>query len=413
MSKVPIGFAMALTAFLYFSINNIPMQTMVQKALSGPNESTMVAIPLFILAGELMNLGGISDRLLAVSNSLFRHIRGGTGLVTVMTCMIFGGATGNAGAEVSAIGPIVIPEMKRQGYKGEFAAAIIGVGSELGPIIPPSVPMVICAALARISAGKMLLSGVIPGIIIGCGLLAVVYIICCKRRYPNVLQPRASLKEVGKSLADGIWSLLAPLVLIGGLVVGIFTPVEAGAVAVGYAIFVGAIIYKKLKIKDAIKVCYSTALQTSTVMILVGFANLYIYILTREKISIFVADVLSGYLHSPQMVLLIVLSFSIPLGMLLSATPSMMLLVPVLVPLSTRMNMDPVYFFSIVTMSTLIGSLTPPVATTLYIVSSMAESKPESAFVEMIPLLAVIYGTLILATLIPGIVTWIPNLAYS
>jgi tripartite ATP-independent transporter DctM subunit len=244
--KMPIGIAMALTGFFYFVINDISLATMVQKALSGANSFEMTAIPLFVLAGELMSEGGISKRLIAVCNSLLRHVTGGTGLATVLACMIFGGASGSVMAEICAIGPIVLPAMKREGYKPEFAAAVVGVSSELGPIIPPSITMVICASLAQLSVGKMLLSGLIPGVMIGIGLIIVVYIISKKRGYPNVKQPRAHLKEILFALKDGIWALLVPVVLIGGMITGVFTPTEAAGIAVLYALIVGFIIYKEL-----------------------------------------------------------------------------------------------------------------------------------------------------------------------
>jgi tripartite ATP-independent transporter DctM subunit len=410
--KVPIGFSMAVTGFFYFTMHGISLETLVQKALSGANSFEMTAIPLFVLAGDLMSGGGISKRLIAIGNAFVGHITGGTGLATVIACMVFGGASGSVMAEVCAIGPIVLPAMKNEGYKPEFAAAIVGVSSELGPIIPPSITMVICASLAQVSVGKMLLSGLIPGIMIGLGLMVVIFLISKKRGYPNVKKPRASFKELLLALRNGIWALLIPVVLIGGMLAGVFTPTEASAIAVLYAIIVGFFIYKELKIKEFLTACYKAAVQTSAIMIVIGFANLYTYMLTREQIGTFAATVLSGFLHSPEIVLLIIVAISIPMGMLLSTNPSLMLLVPILVPLAHQLGCDPVWFFSIVTIATLVGTLTPPVATSLYVCSSIAGTKPEKTFVAMVPLLAVIYTVLLVGIFVPGVLIWIPNMAY-
>lgn len=411
--KVPIAVSMGVTAVVYFLYLDIPMDTIVQKAFGGVNSFEMTAIPLFMLAGELMNYGGISDRLMRFAKAFLGHVRGGFGVATVFTCMVFGGAAGSTLAEIAAIGPITIPEMVKQGYKREFAAAIVGVTSELGPIIPPSVIMVIAASLAQVSVGKMLLSGLIPGLLIGIGLMIVVYIISVMRNYPTEKQDKASWITRWIETKGSFWAHMMNVILIGGMIVGIFTPTETAAVAVFYCLFIGMFVYKEMKLKDLYRVCYRTAVSSAGILFVIALSNLYAYMLTRERIGDFVATLLMGFAHSTLLVYLLMMIALIPLGMLLSSTPVVMLVVPVLVPLVKQLGVDPIHFFSIVTMTALIGTLTPPVAISLYLTSQIAGTKPEKTFWAMIPLIAVIYAVLILSVFIPGIITWIPNVAYK
>ena len=411
--KVPIAVSMGVTSVVYFLYLDIPMDTIVQKAFGGVNSFEMTAIPLFMFAGELMNYGGISDRLMKFANAFLGHVRGGFAVATVFTCMVFGGAAGSTLAEIAAIGPLTIPEMVRQGYKREFAAAIVGVSSELGPIIPPSVIMVIAASLAQVSVGKMLLSGVIPGLLIGVGLMIVVYVISVLRDYPTVKQERQGWLTRWLETKNSFWAHMMNVILIGGMIVGIFTPTETAAVAVFYCIIIGMYVYKELKWKDLYKVCYRTAVSSAGILIVIAMANLYAYMLTRERIGDLVATLLMGFAHSTLLVYFVMMLALIPLGMLLSSTPVVMLVVPVLVPLVRKLGVDPIHFFSIVTMTALIGTLTPPVAISLYLTSQIARTKPEQTFWAMVPLIMVIYAVLILSVFIPGILTWIPNYAYK
>jgi len=411
--KVPIAVSMGVTAIVYFQYIDVPMDTIVQKAFGGVNSFEMTAIPLFMLAGELMNSGGISKRIINFATAFLGHVRGGMGQATVLASMLFGGASGSTMAEIAAIGPITIPAMVKQGYKREFAAAIVGVSAELGPIIPPSIIMVITASLAQVSVGKMLLAGLIPGVMIGVGLMLVVYIISRIKGYPTNVQEKAPWSVRFKQTINSFWAVMMPVVLIGGMVSGIFTPTEAAAVAVLYGLIVGIFIYKELELKHLYRTCYRTVVSSAGILFVVALANIYSYLLTRERISNFVADLLMNYADSTYLVFAILICALIPLGMLLSSTPVIMSVVPALVPLSPQLGVDPVYFFSVLTLATLIGTLTPPVAISLYLTSQIADTKAEKTFYAMLPLIAVIYAVIILAVIFPGITTWIPNMAFK
>jgi tripartite ATP-independent transporter DctM subunit len=272
--------------------------------------------------------------------------------------------------------------------------------------------MVIAASLAQVSVGKMLLSGCGPGLLIGIGLMIVVYIISIMRDYPTVKQPKANWTTRWVETKASFWAHMINVVLIGGMIIGVFTPTETASVAVFYCLIVGLFVYKELKIRDLYRVCYKTVVSSAAILFVVALSNLYAYMLTREKIGDFVAMILMNFAHSTVLVYIVMMIVLIPLGMLLSSTPVVMLVVPVLVPLVKKLGVDPIHFFSIVTMTSLIGTLTPPVAISLYLTSQIAGTKPEKTFWAMVPLIGVIYAVLILCVLIPGIVTWIPNIAY-
>ena len=243
--------------------------------------------PLFMFSGELMNDGGLTPRMIRFANAFVGHFRGGLGMATVIVCMIFAGTCGSAVAEAAAIGALLIPAMVKQGYPKDLAAAITGAGSELGPIIPPSVPMIIAASISKVPVGKLFMGGMIPGILIGLSFIAVTGVIAWRQKIP--IFPKASLKERLLSIKEGIWAILAPAIIIGGMLGGIFTPTEAGAVATAYGFFVGFVVYRELKISSLPRICYKVLVSTATVMYVVALAKVYTFALTRERVPEVVA----------------------------------------------------------------------------------------------------------------------------
>lgn len=409
--QVPVGVAMGLVTLIFFIAQNIQIGTLIQQTLGGADSFVLTAIPLFILAGELMNSGGITNRLVRFSNSLFGHLKGGLAIVTVATCMIFAGVSGSTIAEVAAVGAIMIPAMIKQGYHKEYAAAITGVASELGPIIPPSIPMILTANLAGVSVGRMFLGGAVPGVIFGILLMIIAYIIAAKRGYP--VQKKVPFKEVIASFRDSIWALLMPVLMIGGIVGGVFTPTEAAGVAVLYGFIIGTFVYKELKLNELYKMTYNTLISTSTVMFVVAFANLYAFLLTREHIPEQAAGFLFSLSSNPVIVMLIIFAALTVLGMFMSSTPALMLSIPLMVPLVKAMHFDPVWFFVWATIVLLLGTLTPPVALSLYLTSSIAGVKPGKVFIEMLPFLGAMIAVMFLTAVFPPLITWLPNLVFG
>jgi len=292
-----------------------------------------------------------------------------------------------------------------------LAAAITGAASELGPIIPPSVPMIIAASLSKVSVSKLFMGGMIPGILIGLTFIVTTSILASREGIP--ILTKAKLGERIAGLKEGIWALLAPVIIIGGMLGGIFTPTEAAAVATAYGFFVGFAIYRELKISDLPRICYKVLISTSTVMYIVALAKVYTFALTRERLPDLAAGFLFNLSTSPMVIMLVILAFVIILGMFLSTTPALVLSIPLFIPFVAKMGFDPVWFYTFVTIALCMGTLTPPVALTLYLTSQMAETSPEKTFVRMTPYLICMTAILLLALLYPPILTWVPGLLKS
>lgn len=408
LCEIPIAVSMGLAGLIYFLVNGIPLGTFLQQTLAGADSFVLMAIPLFMFAGELMNEGGLTPRLIRLANAFVGHLPGGLGIATVIVCMVFAGTCGSAVAEAAAVGALLIPAMTRQGYPKDLAAAITGAASELGPIIPPSVPMIIAASLSKVSVSKLFMAGMIPGILIGLTFIATTTLLARREKIP--ILPKANLKERIDSLKGGIWAILAPVIIIGGMLGGFFTPTEAAAVATAYGLLVGFVIYKELKVAALPAICYRVLVSTSTVMYIVALANVYTFALTRERLPEGVANFLFGLSTSPLLIMLIILTFIILLGMFLSTTPALILSIPLFVPFLAKMGFDPIWFYSFVTIALCMGTLTPPVALTLYLTSQMAGTSPEKTFVRMFPYLVCMTAILLLALIYPPILTWVPSL---
>jgi C4-dicarboxylate transporter DctM subunit len=406
--EIPIAISMGLAGIIYFLVNDIPLGTFLQQTLAGADSFVLMAIPLFMFAGELMNEGGLTPRLVRLANAFVGHFRGGLGMATVIVCMVFAGTCGSAVAEAAAVGALLIPAMTRQGYPKDLAAAITGAASELGPIIPPSVPMIIAASLSKVSVSKLFMGGMIPGILIGLTFIGVTTILARRERIP--ILPKATFKERIDSVKTGIWAVLAPVIIIGGMLGGVFTPTEAAAVATAYGLFVGFVIYQELKVSALPRICYKVLISTSTVMYIVALAKVYTFALTRERLPELAANFLFNISPNATIIMLVILIFIIILGMFLSTTPALILSIPLFVPFVDKMGFDPIWFYTFVTIALCMGTLTPPVALTLYLTSQMAETSPEKTFVRMIPYLACMTAILILALFYTPILTWVPSL---
>jgi C4-dicarboxylate transporter DctM subunit len=406
--EVPIAIAMGMAGIVYFWVQGIPFGTFIQQSIAGADSFVLMAIPLFMLAGELMSAGGLTPRLIRMVNAFVGHLRGGLGVATVLVCMIFAGTCGSAVAEAAAVGALLIPAMVKQGYPRDLSAAILGASAELGPIIPPSVPMIIAASLSKVSVGKLFMAGMIPGILIGLSFILTTVFLARREGIPVL--PKADFRERTRSLQDGIWALIAPVIIIGGMLGGFFTPTEAGAIAVLYGLGVGFFIYGELRLRDLPRICYKVLTATATVMYIVGLAKVYSFALTRERFPELVANFLFGLSALPFLILLIILVFCLVLGMFLSTTPALVLSIPLFVPFVEKMGFDPIWFFAFVTIALCMGTLTPPVALTLYLTSQMAEVSAERTFLRMIPYFICMIVILIASLLYPPIISWVPSL---
>jgi tripartite ATP-independent transporter DctM subunit len=279
--RFPIAFALGLACLAYLLAKGIPLVVVPMKMYSGIDVFVLLSVPGFILAGNLMNQGGLTAKIITFCNHLFGHIRGGLALANVGTSMLFAGISGTAISDTASIGAVMIPAMKKEGYDGAFASAITAVSSTVGPIIPPSVPMIIAATLSGISVGKLFLAGVIPGLLLGLGMMVTAYIIARKRGYPK--RERSSLRQIGKGFIDTFWALLMTVIILYGIIGGLFTPTEASIVAVIYALVIGLFVYRKLTFKRILVVVIDSMKVSASLMVIIGFANLFGWILITER----------------------------------------------------------------------------------------------------------------------------------
>lgn len=409
VAAIPIAYAIGMSATIGVMLtNNIPTVVVPQRMFTMLDSFSLLAIPFFILAGNLMDRGGISKKLVNLASSMVGHIRGGLGMVAVISCMLFGAISGSGAAATAAIGSILIPAMKRENYDVEFSGAISSVSGPLGIIIPPSVVMVIYATTANVSVGDMFLAGYIPGIIISIGLIFTVYFIAIKNDYPAGEKP--SLKKFIISLKESIWALIMIVIIMGGILSGLFTATEAACVSVVYSLIVGLFIYKDLKISDLPGIFYESSLTTAGVMFCVATTNILAWFMTHQQIPITVSRLLTSSISSKFVLLLMINIIFLILGTILDSTPAIILSVPILLPIAQSVGVDPVHFGMIATVNLAIGQSTPPVGLTLFVGSSIAGVKLHDMMKYLIPFWIASIVVLMLITYIPEISMFLPGL---
>ncbi|MCP3027856.1 TRAP transporter large permease [Halobacillus sp. A5] len=406
--SVPIAFSLGMSSLIYLLLADIPLNVIPQKMFGGINSFTLLCIPGFILAGNLMNAGGITDRIINFTNNIVGHIRGGLGLANVGSSMGFAGISGTALADTASIGSVMIPAMKKEGYDSAFAVAVTSSSSTIGPIIPPSLPMIILGTLATVSIGDLFLAGTIPGILLGISLMILTYIISKKRKYPK--GERQHLSVVIKSFSGAFWALMMTVVILFGILSGLFTPTEASIVAVVYALIVGLLVYRDLKLKMIPKVFLDSMVSTAGIMVLVGFANLFGWILVSEQIPQLVADGILSLSENPIVVILLLNLLLLFVGTFMETIAALVILFPVLLPVATYIGMDPVHFGVMMVLNLMIGLSTPPVGVCLFVASSIGKVSLGRATIALLPFLGVSLLVLLLVSFIPELTLFLPSL---
>ncbi|AZR71967.1 L-dehydroascorbate transporter large permease subunit [Anoxybacter fermentans] len=405
---VPIGFAIGLTAIILMFFIGLPEpMVLARRLVTGVDVYTLLAIPFFMLAGEIMNRAGLVHDILKFANAIVGRLKGGLAYVNVIGSMLFAGISGSAVADTAALGSLEIPMMEKDGYDKPFASAITAASAVIGPIIPPSIPMIILGSIAQISIAKLFLGGAIPGILIGLSLLAISYFIAKKRDYP--VSERVNFKEFLQVFKKTIWALILPLIILGGIIGGIFTATEAGAVAVIYAIIISFTVYK-VKLKDFPEILKGAALNTGVVMLVCGAAMALTWYLAvaqvPQNLTIFLMN-----LTQNKLVFLLVLNILLFfVGMVIDLTPALFLLVPILLPVSNAYGVDPIHFGVIMVANLCIGLITPPVGTVLYVTTSISKVKLEKLVKELLPMYLILFIVLMLITYVPSLVLWLPSL---
>lgn len=406
--NVPIGVALGMASVITLLLQgSMPVSLVAQRMYTAMDSFPMLALPFFLLAGELMEEGGISDRLVRFASTLVGHIRAGIAMVAIVTSMFFAAISGSAVATAAAIGGILIPAMLERGYDSDFAAAVIATSGPIGVIIPPSVPMVVYGVSAGVSIGNMFLGGFLPGVLIGLSLMVIAYLVGGRRGY--VGEKRASLNEVWVAFKESILALFMPVIILGGVIGGVFTPTEAAAIAVVYSAVVGSICYKGLKWEKIPKILANTATGTGTIMLIIGTASLFGWLLTAYQIPQMVGNLLLSISSNPVVILLIISVILLIVGTFMETNAAIIMLTPILLPVVKSLGVDPIFFGVMMVINLAIGMVTPPVGVTLYVACNIAQKTIR----EVAPLaMAFLLGpvlVLLLTVLFPQIILYLPR----
>ena len=407
-TRVPIAYSLGISAAVYLLLEGIPFNIVAEKMYAGMDSFTMVCIPSFILAGNLMNTGGITKRIVAFCNVFVGHIRGALAYINILASVLFAGISGTALADVASLGSMLIPAMKDEGYDADFSVAITASTSVVGPIIPPSVPMVIAGTLTNLSIAKLFVGGIMPGLIMGLGFIIPTYYMAKKRNYPK--HERVPMKERVKIIKDVIWALLMPIILMVGILSGIFTPTEASIVTVLYAFVVGIFIYKEIKLKDIFPIFRDTVIAAGSVIILVGIANLFAWILTSERVPQTIANGILSITENPILVILIMNIVLLFTGMFMESIAAIIIMIPVLLPVATAIGMSPIHFSIMAILNLMIGLVTPPVGLCLTTAAQIGKISTGRAIKANAPFLVVLILILALVSYVPAVTTFLPGL---
>lgn len=406
---VPIAFSIAVSGVLYLIFEStVPVLVLAQRMVVGVDSFTLLAIPLYLLAGSVMAEGDITPRIMRFAATLVGHIPGGMAIVMVMSCMLFGAISGSGVADVAAIGSIMLPAMKTQGYRPAFSAALLGCSGSLGTIIPPSIVMVVLGVSMGVSIGKLFLGGIIPGLLTGGSLMVISYVLSVKENYPRL--PRAKGKEVLHALQGAVLPLLTPAIIIGGIVKGVFTATEAGGVAVLYAFFLSVFVYRKVSFRRFLGICLEVGRMSSVVLFIIAAASLFGWVLTAEDIPQKVAAALLSISTNYWVILILFNLLLLIMGMFMETIAIIIILVPIFFPIMQQMGVDPIHFGVMICVNLAVGANTPPLGVDLLAACKVAGIAYEDSFRYILPFLAAMVGALILIIAIPELVTSIPNM---
>ncbi len=406
---IPIAFVLGISSVLYLWKTQMPFVLVSQRVFVGLDNFLLLAVPLFILAGKLMNASGITRRLVDFFYILIGHIRGGLAYVNIIASVFFAGITGAGAADTAAIGSIMIPAMKKEGYSSEYSGAVTAISSTIGPTIPPSIAMVVYGAMAETSIARLFLAGFIPGLLLGFAQLLVAAYFARRQKFP-VRQKVFSIRSATAGFINTILAILMPIILLGGILSGVFTPTEAAGVAVFYSLIVGFFIYRELKLSSFLRILYETSVLAGTILIILAMAHLFGWILAAEAVPEVVAVGMTSVTKNPILILLLINILLLFAGTIMETLAAIILLTPILLPLAQGIGIDPVHFGVIMVVNLNIGLATPPLGVCLIVASPIAKVPLERIALSTIPFLIASIGVLFLITYVPQLVMFVPNL---
>lgn len=404
---MPVAFCMMCSAVFYCITYGESINMVLTRTIAGPSSFTLMALAFFILAGNIMNNGGVTDQIFGFCKKAVGWVPGGLGHANVLASVIFAGMSGAAVADAGGLGAIEVKAMRDDGYDDEFSVAVTGASSIIGPIIPPSIPVVVYAVAASVSVGKLLIGGIFPGLVLALCMMVYIYFVSKKRHYPR--HEFEGFPALGRSFVKSIPALLTPCIILGGILTGICTPTEASAVAVAYALVL-SLVTRNLSLKDLPKILDDTILTTMSVLFIVGCANGFGYIITIAQLPQQMINLFSNFISDRYTALLLINLFLLVVGMLMESLSALTLLTPILVPIAMSYGIDPVHFGIVMILNLMIGMLTPPVGMVLFVLSRMTPVPFEKICKAIVPFIVMCLVALVIIALFPPVVTFLPNL---
>jgi tripartite ATP-independent transporter DctM subunit len=409
---MPVAFAIGIASLSFFILDpQLPVQISAQRMVAGTQSFPLLAVPFFILAGNLMNSSGITKRLMRFANALTGHLVGSLAHVSIVLSTIMGGISGSANADAAMQSRILGPQMIARGYSGGYSVGVIALSALITATIPPSIGLILYGYVGEVSIGKLFLAGVIPGILMMVFLMVVAYVIAKRRGYDQeVVMKRATPKEVLISFKDSIWALMFPVILVVGIRFGVFTASEAGAFAVVYALVIGFFVYKELNWKAFKESIDQSVTDNAAILLIISASSILGFLITYDRLPQTAAEFLLGITSSPSLLLILILVFLVFAGMFIESTVLVLLLTPIFLPIVTQIGVDPVHFGILMMTIVTFGGMTPPVGVTMYTVCSLTDVPVEEYVKESFPFMLGVIALLILLTFVPEIVMFLPNM---
>jgi len=410
-----IAWAIGIACLGYLALSHIvgpptPFVLFAQQMTVGVDSFVLLAIPLFIFAGELMNISGVTRRIVRFAASLVGHRNGGLANVGVTANYIMSGTSGSALADCAATGTVLIPEMVRRGFSPAFASAVIASAATVGPIVPPSISFVLLGAIANLSVGQLFLAGIVPGTIMFVAMFALTWWICRARGYP--VEPKATRDERITAAVDGFAALVAPAIIVGSILFGIATPTESAAIAVFYVLGLGLVLYRTLTLRRILHAACETAVATSVIMLTVATSQMFAWLAVKENLGQLLTDAMLAISTHPAVLLFLINILLLVLGMIMEILPIMLILAPVLFPLLENLGVDPIHFGVVMVLNLMIGMITPPIGLNLFVISAIAKIGVIETFMAAIPYFIVLVVVLLLITYVPELSLTIPKLVF-
>ena len=410
LSGMPIAYSLGIASALYMVYMKTSLAMVAQRMVNGANSFTMLAIPFFFMAGDLMNISGVTDKIVEMAKALVGHMKGGLAQVNIVASVFFAGVSGSATADTAALGSPLIPKMVEEGYDLDFAAAITVASSCVGPIIPPSITLVLYGILSGTDVGKLLIAGIVPGIIIALLQMIYTHFYAVKMNYPSY--PKATPKEMVKAARGGISALMMPIIIIGGTLSGIFTPTESAAIAVIYGIFIGFFVYRNMTLKMFYESLKRVGVQSMNNMLILAAAACFSWVLTMSKAADVLVDLMLGISTNKYVVLLMILALLIFIGFFMQASQALVVLTPILLPVIKAIGVDPIHFGLIMVVTLTFGGCTPPVGSMLFVVNSITKMGFARLSKAMLPLYIPLIGAILLITFVPQLSLFLPGLMH-